>query len=155
MSTNNQKDKIFWRNFVNMLTLKKIGYLSIMKITITEILLWLVIFFSPIGPTLITTFTLILVDFFTGIWAANKRGEAITSRKMSTSIIKWLIYSLAIIVSFVVETYILTYIPLVKIISGLISMTELKSFYENCTTITGINFHKAIMEYLDRNKTVK
>lgn len=88
---------------------------------------------------------LIILDFITGIWASIKRDQSITSYKMRRTIVKTLAYQGAIIFGFVMETYLLQEMPVVKIIGGLIAVTEAKSFFENLSYISGVDFLSLIM----------
>ena len=69
---------------------------------------------------------------------------------MSNTIGKSFLYLIAIIAGFIAETFILQGIPLTKIISGFIALTELKSISENISEVTGTNYYKKIQEYLKR-----
>ena len=71
---------------------------------------------------------------------------------MSLTVSKLLLYNLAILSGFICETYLISYIPFTKIISGFIALTELKSISENVTAVTGIDYWKKIMEYAKRKK---
>jgi phage-related holin len=105
-----------------------------------EIVSWILIFLSPIKSALVALLALIAVDFVTGIWAARKRGEAITSRGMRQTVSKITAYLLGVILAFIVEKYLMDgAIPLVHLVSGFAGMGELKSIFENLNAITGIN----------------
>lgn len=99
----------------------------------------------------IVMFILITVDFFTGIWKAKHLKEPVSSRKMSNTVAKLVLYQIAILCGFLLETYIVPEIPITKIVSSFIGLTELKSISENISEITGINFYKKILEFIKRN----
>ena len=104
---------------------------------------------APIKAVLITVGILIFADMITGILAARKRGEQITSAKIRNSVTKCLVYQSAVITGFLVQTYLLQgFIPIVNIVASLIGLTELTSFYENLNTIKGGNIFKKIIELL-------
>jgi hypothetical protein len=97
-------------------------------------------YFSPIAGIIGALLLLLASDFVTGIWAAKKRGEKITSYTMRTKTVqKLLCYLLAIILSFVVQKEIFVYewAKLVWLTSTLLALAELKSILENMGYITG------------------
>lgn len=101
---------------------------------------------SPIKPLMITVGVLIFMDLITGIWAARKRGEAITSAAMRRTISKMLIYQICLISGFLVEKYLLEgLIPASKLIASVMGVVELKSVLENANTITGMNLFKELI----------
>lgn len=110
-----------------------------------KILVIMLAVISPIQPILIAVIFLVLVDFVTGIWASIKRQIPITSFHMRRTIVKLLAYLSTILVAFIIETYLLSEVPLVKVVSSLIGLTEGKSFLENINVITGIDFWQAIL----------
>ena len=104
---------------------------------------------APIKAVLITVGILIFADFVTGILAAKKRGESISSAKIRNSVTKCLVYQSAVITGFLVQTFLLQgFIPIVNIVASLIGLTELTSFYENLNTIKGGNIFRKIIELL-------
>ncbi len=123
-----------------------------MKTFIIKSLSAILLILAPLTPIILSLGVLIFIDFLTGIYKSYKLKEAITSRKMSLTVSKLLLYNLAILSGFLVETYLVEFIPFVKIISGFIAITELKSVSENVASITGVNYWAKIQEALKRNK---
>lgn len=123
-----------------------------MKAFILKALASLLIIFTPLFPVCITIGILIAIDFLIAVYKSYKLNQPITSRKMSNTISKAVLYQVAIISSFLAETYILTGIPLTKIISGFIALTELKSISESITELTGVNYWVKIQEFLKRKE---
>jgi hypothetical protein len=80
--------------------------------------------------------------------AAKKRGELITSAGFRRSISKLLIYELALILAFLAEHYMIDLLPITKMVSGLVAVTELKSIYENLDSIGGGDLLKSIISKL-------
>ena len=124
----------------------------------------LIAFLSPIHALLFVTGTAIMADTFTGIWKAKKRGEKITSHKLSGVVTKMFLYQSAIVLFFIIETYILQDfikliidIPLVatKFVSIVLLSIEMKSIHENIQIITGINFIEKATNLVNRVKTMK
>ncbi len=103
----------------------------------------------PIRPALIAATVLTLADFISGLWASLKEKKKITSSGMRRTVIKILAYYSAIIVAFVLETYLMQELPVVKVVTGLIGLTEAKSFFENLNRITGIDFWGEIISKLN------
>ncbi len=118
---------------------------------------WLLIITLPVRPALIAVTLLIFIDFISGVWASYKEKKPITSNGFRRTIVKMLAYQSAILVSFLLETYLLDGIPMVKVITGLIGITEGKSFFENIRRITGIDFWSQLISKLNlediKNKT--
>jgi phage-related holin len=79
----------------------------------------------------------IAADTITGVVAANKRGEKLTSKRGSDVIRKFLVYGVGVIVAHVVQREFLSDFPALKIIAGLIAFNELKSIDENIKDISG------------------
>jgi phage-related holin len=116
---------------------------------LTKLLSLLVVVLMPIRSALLAVLVLIIADLCTGIWAALKEKRKITSHGLRRTVVKVLSYESAIIVSFIVETYLLEGVPLVKIITGFIGITEAKSFFENLKRITGIDFWSQIISKIN------
>lgn len=108
--------------------------------------------FAPINSTIITVLTLIMMDFVLGVYAAIKRGEEITSAGFRRTVSKIFVYEIVILASFLGETYLLHGVmPMVKLVSGVIALTELKSILENSADITGLNFKWLIKKLGSKN----
>lgn len=95
---------------------------------------------APIHSVLVAVGVLILLDMITGLLAARKRGERITSSNLKNTVTKGFLYQSSVIVAFLMEHFLLDGIPVVKVVAGIIALTEGKSFFENVHAITGINF---------------
>lgn len=104
---------------------------------------------APIQTVLATVGILLLVDLVTGIWAAAKRKEKLSSAVMRRTISKMVVYQLAVISGFLLEHYILDgVIPISKIVAGVIGMVEFTSILENSNTIVGGNVFRSILRKL-------
>lgn len=104
---------------------------------------------APIHAILITVGVLIVADLVTGIWAAYKRNEKITSAALRRTVSKFVIYQLAIISGFLVQHFLLAdIIPIVNIVGGVIGIVELKSMLENSSKIVGEDVFKLIISKL-------
>lgn len=104
---------------------------------------------APIQAVIIAVGVLVIGDMITGIWAAHKRAEPLTSAGLRRTVSKLVIYQIAIITGFIVEHYLAgDIIPIVKLIGGVIGMVELKSILENANTVVGVDIFKAIVQKL-------
>jgi len=109
---------------------------------------------APITPIVLTLSFLIFIDFVFGIYRAYKMGDKITSRKMSKTVSKILLYNLVIICLHFLEQYILeTGIPLDKLAASLIAVIELKSIDESWSMIFGWSIWHKLVTSLERGKS--
>jgi phage-related holin len=113
---------------------------------ISLILTFLAVYFAPAYPIMIGIGFLVTMDFITGILAAKKRGEIITSKKMRPTIMKGFGYMASILIAFIMQNIFLTDMEVMKIVSGLVAMIELKSLDENLTDITGKSIFKQFLK---------
>lgn len=105
--------------------------------------------FAPIQAAVITILVLIVTDMITGIMAAVKRKEPVTSAGLRRTLTKLFIFELILLLGFLCETYLLaSFIPLSKIFSSFIALTELKSIIENLNEINGDNLLKSLIDKL-------
>lgn len=112
--------------------------------------LWLVAFLAPIHTFMIAVGVLITFDLISGIWRAIKKGERVTSKGFRRTITKMVAYQAAVITAFLLESvFIGDLIPVVRIVSGFIAITECKSIYENLSIISGLDFWTLIKEQLN------
>ena len=113
-------------------------------IKMKHFLLSLLAVFSPIKPLMAAVAFLIIADTITGVIAAYKRGEEIRSSGFSRVIVKLFVYQIVIVTGFLMEKYIVPDLgmPIVKILAGVIGITEFKSLIENVESITGVDLLK-------------
>lgn len=105
--------------------------------------------FAPIKAVIVITGVLIMADTLSGILAARKRGESISSAGLRRTITKSLVYLSAVCLGFLVEHYMIAdFMPISKIISGAIALVELKSILENLDTINGKSIFKDMIQKL-------
>lgn len=109
-------------------------------------------FLAPIQMTLFAVGFLILADLISGMWAAKIRKEKITSNGLRNTVTKFGAYQLCIITAFVVEQVLVPELPIVKVLSAMIGITETKSFFENMNVITGLNVWDTILKKLHGKK---
>ncbi len=111
-----------------------------------KILSMFILVLAPIHSILLAVSLLIGLDMITGIWASIKRKEKITSAGLKKTVIKTFLYQCSVIVAWLMETYLLEGIPVVKVVTGIIAVTEGKSFFENVHAITGTDFWSLAIE---------
>lgn len=104
--------------------------------------------FAPIQSLIVTTAVMIVIDLVTGIWAAIKRKEPITSAGLRRTVSKILVYEVAIMLAYLAEHYMSDAIPFVKMASAMVSVVELKSIYENLDGISGGDLLKSLVDKL-------
>lgn len=118
-----------------------------MKELLTKLLLAIVAALAPIQAIIISVGLLIMADMITGILAARKRGEKISSAAMRRTVSKMLIYELAVVSGFLLEHYIMGgLVPISKVVASVIGMVEFKSMLENINKITGLDLMSEILK---------
>lgn len=114
---------------------------------LSSILLPLIAVLAPIKALLIAALALALVDMITGIWAALKRGEKITSAKMRRSVSKIFIYQLGILSGFIIG-HLIGFADVPKLVAGIIGIVEARSIFENLDIIYGEPIFKGLIKKL-------
>lgn len=103
--------------------------------------------FAPAKAMILTSLALVLMDLVTGIIAAKKAGEPVTSAGLRRSIGKLLIYEAAILLGFLTQQYMTgDTVPVSNIIAGLIGVAELTSCLENLNKISDGSILKAVLD---------
>lgn len=116
---------------------------------LTKIMISILAVFAPVQAVILSVGVLIFFDLFTGMYAAHKRGEPISSSAMRRTVSKMFIYQVAVISGFLVETYLVGgLVPATKLIGGVIGMVELTSILENCNDISGKSLFKEVLKKL-------
>ena len=142
--------------------------LSILLISIQSKLLTLIsicfAFFLPISGILIMIGVLICIDTITGIWKANKLGDKITSRKLSSIISKLALYEITVIMFFLIDKFILNEIiltffsvpfMLTKVTALVLASIEVMSINENYKIVKGIDLWQSMKLLFARAKDIK
>jgi len=141
--------------------------LSLLLISIQSKLLTLIsicfAFFLPISGILIMIGVLIVIDTITGIWKANKIGEKITSRKLSSIISKLALYEVTVIMFFLIDKFILNDIiltffsvpfMLTKVVALVLASIEVMSINENYKVVKGIDLWQSMKLLFARAKDI-
>jgi hypothetical protein len=127
-----------------------------MKDLLEKLLLASLAALAPIQAIIISVGILILADMVTGILAARKRGEKISSAAMRRTVSKMFVYQMVVISGFLLEKYILgSIVPVSKIVAGVIGMVEFKSMLENVNKITGIDILSDLMKKIGSKNDVE
>ncbi|MEM7290061.1 MAG: phage holin family protein [Pseudomonadota bacterium] len=100
---------------------------------------YLILHLLPIAHFIAIGIVLVISDWFTGVWAAIKREEKITSRGLRRTVEKILMYSLAVFLVLMVETAFFGSSYVVAAVAMYIALVELFSNLENISSITGSN----------------
>jgi len=101
-----------------------------------HLLLALIAVFAPVKAAVLTAIVLVLADLITGLMAAHKRGDPITSSGIKTTVAKIMLYEVAILLGFLVQHYLTEGIlPVCNLITSVIGLTEITSILENLQTI--------------------
>jgi phage-related holin len=110
---------------------------------------YLVFFFAPITAAMFGLAVLIFADVITGCRAAKLRGEEIRSNRLARTVSKIIFYSIAIILSRVMEVSFMDWMPVAKLTAGYIAIVEFKSNMENIASITGVDIWKHLMNKIE------
>jgi uncharacterized membrane protein len=107
-------------------------------------------FFLPIKHFLIFTIFVVFADTVTGIIAAKKRGDKITSKGLYRTSQKVVVYFCGIMIFHGASVTFGLPSQIVYSVSFLISFTELYSVSENIKSITGVNIGTIILKFFKR-----
>jgi uncharacterized membrane protein len=107
-------------------------------------------FFLPIKHFLIFTIFVVFADTVTGILAAKKRKEPITSKGLYRTSQKILTYFCGIMIFHGASITFGLPFQIVYSVSFLISFTELYSISENIKVITGVNLATTILRFFTK-----
>lgn len=112
---------------------------------------------APIHAVMLAVLALILLDTITGIWAAIKRDEKVTSAALRRTISKIVIYQIAIVSGFLLQQYIFgsDTIPVVKLIASAIGVVECKSILENANYINQSPLFASIVSKLGSQNDIQ
>jgi len=107
-------------------------------------------FFLPIKHFLIFTIFVVFADTVTGIIAAKKRGEKITSKGLYRTSQKVVVYFCGIMIFHGASVTFGLPSQIVYSVSFLIAFTELYSVSENIKSITGVNIGTLVLKFFRR-----
>lgn len=102
----------------------------------------IIVILTPIVPSLIFLGFFVAMDLITGLIKARKTFIPITSKGLSQTVTKLLLYYIAIICSHILDTQYLanTILPakITQLVTGFIMVVEFKSVIENISEILGL-----------------
>lgn len=118
---------------------------------------------SPVAPMIYISLFSIFIDTCFGVWRSVKKNGWVSfkSRRLSSTLSKSLLYSLAIILVFLVEKYIagdlishFISIDLVmtKVVAFFCVIVEVKSINESVEDVTGKNMLQCLRRFITRAK---
>jgi uncharacterized membrane protein len=120
------------------------------KITYAICCGWIFSFFIPIKGFLIFTIFVVFADTVTGIMAARKRGEEITSKGLYRTSQKVVTYFCGIMIFHGASITFQLPSQITYSVSFIIAATELFSISENIKSITGTNIGTIILRFFRR-----
>lgn len=104
--------------------------------------------FAPVKPLMLAALFLVVVDTITGLLAARKKGEAVTSAKLRRSVSKALVYSAGLMAGHVTGIYLIDQDWVAKLVAGAIGVTEMLSIAENLSHFSGGGVLKSLVTKL-------
>lgn len=105
---------------------------------------------APVQTVLLSVLVLVLLDSVTGVLAARKRNERITSAGLRRTISKLLVFEIVLISGHLLQTYLVPDLgfPVVGLLAAAIAFVEFRSVLENADVITGQNIFGSIIRRL-------
>ena len=107
-------------------------------------------FFIPIKGFLLFTVFVVFADTVTGIMAANKRGERITSKGLYRTSQKVVVYFVGIMIFEGARNTFSLPLNITYMVAFTIATTELYSISENIKSMTGVNIGTLILRFFRR-----
>lgn len=150
----NMREDLFTTIGMSFLTLKYALAANPIKVALAAILGVLGTFFAPIGGFLVAMSVMVVLDIFTGIQAAKKRGDKITAARMKQKIGDMIAYALLIIATETITFAFFQGVPIAQSITYTAALficgVELKSIAENVYESTGIDVWDKIKGFFDK-----
>ena len=114
-------------------------------------------FFTPIAKLMFVIGLLVTFDIITGVIAAKKRGEKITSKKLGATVTKTLLYFITIILAQIMQNNFLPSFDqsITKAVGSIFAVIEFKSNLENISSATGIDLIDNFKHYIETKRRVK
>jgi len=106
------------------------------------LLQYIIVLLTPIAASLAFLGFFVAMDLITGLIKSSRGKETITSKRLSQTVTKLLLYYIAIICSHILDTQFLidTILPakITQLVTGFIMVVEFKSIIENISQILGL-----------------
>lgn len=101
---------------------------------------------APAQSMILTTLALVVIDLTTGLIAAFKQKQKITSSGIRRTATKLFVYQTAIILAFLTQTYLTgDSVPVCSLVAGFIGLTEFVSVLENLNKISDNQLLKVLL----------
>jgi hypothetical protein len=107
-------------------------------------------FFIPIQGFLLFTVAVVFADTITGIKAAKKEGQRISSKGLYRTTEKIVVYFTSILIFELAKNTFSIPFPITYMVAMMISATELFSVAENVQRITGVNLNVLITRFFKK-----
>jgi uncharacterized membrane protein len=107
-------------------------------------------FFIPIKGFLLFTVAVVFADTITGIKAAKKEGQKISSKGLYRTTEKIVVYFTSILIFELAKNTFSIPFPITYMVAMMISATELFSVAENVQRITGVNLNVLITRFFKK-----
>ena len=120
------------------------------KITYAICCGWIFSFFVPIKGFLLFVIAVTFADMVTGIKAARKEGQKISSKGMYRTVEKIVTYYVGIMIFEGAKNTFSLPVPITYMVAFLIAAVELTSISENIKRITGVNLATLITRFFNR-----
>ena len=111
---------------------------------------YLASFVLPIQHFLLFTIAVVGADTITGVRAAKKEGQKITSKGLYRTTEKIVVYFVSIMIFEGAKNTFSIPIPITYMVASMIAGTELFSIAENVKRITGVNLGTVIIRFFRR-----
>lgn len=109
--------------------------------------------FTPIKAVLLATLALVFFDTATGVYAAHKRKEPITSSGLKRTVGKLTLYESSLCMAFLAQHYLIGEdFPVCKLVSAMVGLVELKSILENLDSISGSSMFQSILNAITQKQ---
>lgn len=110
-------------------------------------LLWITL--APVRPAMAVVLVLPIIDFVLGVTCAFRAKRTLTSAGFKRTIAKVFLYEIATVLAFLVETWLTgPIVPAIKMVTGLIGVTELKSCLEHLDELGGNPIFASLLDKL-------
>ena len=118
---------------------------------IAQLFVLIIAYFTPIREIVHVMLIFLAIDMISGIWASVKTKEKVESRKLAKTVFKFLWYTVAVMLAWMMEkTFSMEWSRLASIVGGFICFVELKSIFENITRITDEPIFMRILKIFKR-----
>lgn len=124
--------------------------MELVKVYVLTFLYWIVVYFQPTLEFMLLVGFFVAMDTITGMAAAAKLGEPLTSKKFRAIFPKYIVYGCAVLVAHVIQKQFFQDFPALKIVAGFVAYSELMSIDENIQKITGFSVFKFFIKKLKK-----